>query len=143
MDQRVRASPPHQAILSSAGLRRFTIQALAALLLCWAALAAGSATRPWAGAVWWGGGWMLGNCLGLYALSLMAAHGDTQRHARLVTWTAFLTIGYLLVGGGLLMVARPSLFGITVGITAVVGIFFWHLGRARMRQATPRERDGG
>ena len=136
MDQRARAQQQGQPVLSSAGLRRFIVLAFVWLTVCWGLLIASPLARPAAGAVWWGGGWMLGNCVAIYGLCLAAARGDAKQRARIVTWTVFLTLGFLLIGGGLLMVADQSLLVLTIGITAVVGNFFWHLARARLRLST-------
>ena len=120
-----------EASLTFASLRRFLLVATAALAAPAGLLALVSATRAAALGALLGGGWMLASCGTLYAIAILALQGDVGARARTLTRLVFAMIGFLLAGGALLMLARPSLLGLTLGITVVVALFLRQLTRLR------------
>lgn len=80
-----------------------------------------------------GGAWMIVNCVAMVWMGRKALrHHQTHSERYLLGFIAGLLV-WLSLGGWFVVVRRPSLLWLTVGLTIPLGVFLYQLVRLRFR----------
>ncbi|MBI3323671.1 MAG: hypothetical protein HYZ92_00130 [Candidatus Omnitrophica bacterium] len=133
MDRDSAAQQQDWKIVKAVLLRQFPLRGLVVLALLVGALwrSAGGARLGWGAML--GGGWMLANCAALAWVGIRALSEATPQPERHILVLFATMLGSLAVGGVVAVVVRPSLLGLSLGLSAVLGIFVWSLSKVKSR----------
>lgn len=114
-------------------LRQFRVRSLAALVGWGFLVSVATRNHQVVVAVLMGGGWMVMNCLAVVWVGSKVFQTSRSHAERYVLGFVATVLGLFVLAGWFIVVHRPSLLWLTIGLTTPLVIFLYQLMRLRRR----------